>query len=189
MARKGAQGLYDVKGDLTTLGKIIGGGMPVGAFGGRTEVMDCLAPDGGVYQAGTLSGNPVAMAAGLVTLQKVNGDSFYQSLEKMTEKLVTGLMEKAAVAGIPMLANHVGPMFGLFFTDQEKVTCFDEVMNCNGDRFNAFFHGMLDRGIYLAPSAFEAGFISSAHTEEDIQRTIEAAEQVFFDIIIACVLE
>lgn len=176
---QGAQGLYGVQGDLTTLGKIMGGGMPVGAFGGREDIMSCLAPDGGVYQAGTLSGNPVAMVAGLATLQKASGDSFYEALSKKTEILVSGIVESARDAGIGMSSNRVGAMFGLFFTDEKEVTCFDDVMNCNTDRFNQFFNEMLNQGIYLAPSAFEAGFVSSAHSESDINTTIEAAQNAF----------
>ena len=176
---QGAQGLYGVCGDITTLGKIIGGGMPVGAFGGRNDIMACLAPEGGVYQAGTLSGNPVAMAAGLETLKRADGNSFYQSLATKTEALVSGLLTKAVEAGIPLCANQVSGMFGLFFTEADQVTCFEEVMRCDGERFNKFFHGMLDHGVYLAPSAFEAGFVSAAHTDVELSRTIEIAGQVF----------
>ena len=179
VGHQGAQGLYGVRGDITTLGKIIGGGMPVGAFGGRSDIMACLAPEGGVYQAGTLSGNPVAMAAGLETLKRASGDDFYHSLAMKTEMLVNGLLTKAREAGVPMCANQVGGMFGLFFTEAEKVTCFEEVMQCDGERFNRFFHGMLDHGVYLAPSAFETGFVSAAHSDLEISRTIESAEQVF----------
>lgn len=175
---QGAQGLYGVRGDLTTLGKIIGGGMPVGAFGGRADIMARLAPDGGVYQAGTLSGNPVAMAAGLATLKALQEEGFYPSLFSKVGRLVDGVLEAAKSAGVPMSANRIGGMFGFFFTDVDPVTRFSEVMACDSDRFRRFFHGMLDAGIYLAPSAFETGFVSAAHTNEDIDATIQAAERV-----------
>lgn len=175
---RGAQGLYDVQGDITALGKIIGGGMPVGAFGGRAEIMAQLAPEGGVYQAGTLSGNPVAMAAGLATLRGTEGAGFYESLDQRTAQLVDGILAAAGECGIPMRANRVGPMFGLFFTDAPAVNGFADVSACDGERFNRFFHGMLDHGIYLAPSSFEAGFVSAAHSEEDIRETVEAARMV-----------
>ncbi|WP_423909574.1 glutamate-1-semialdehyde 2,1-aminomutase [Candidatus Spongiihabitans sp.] len=176
---RGAQGLYGVHGDLTTLGKIIGGGMPVGAFGGRRDIMAHLAPHGRVYQAGTLSGNPVAMAAGLATLKAIEQPDFFERLSAQTEKLVAGILNVATIHGIALTANQVGGMFGLFFTHQKPIVTFSEVMACDLGKFNQFFHGMLDRGIYLAPSAFEAGFVSSAHTDEDIERTIEAAHAVF----------
>ncbi|MEJ2177230.1 MAG: aminotransferase class III-fold pyridoxal phosphate-dependent enzyme, partial [Gammaproteobacteria bacterium] len=168
-----------VHGDITALGKIIGGGMPVGAFGGRAEIMNHLAPEGGVYQAGTLSGNPVAMAAGLATLKGTESEGFYQSLEDITESLVQGVVQAAGKHGIAMSANQVGPMFGLFFTEKSKVSSFADVSACDGDRFNRFFHGMLDHGVYLAPSAFEAGFTSAAHEQADIDATIDAADKVF----------
>jgi glutamate-1-semialdehyde 2,1-aminomutase len=176
---QGAQGLYGVQGDVTTLGKIIGGGMPVGAFGGRKEIMAQLAPEGSVYQAGTLSGNPIAMAAGLATLEGLNQPDFYDQLESKTKKLVNGILQGADVYGIDLTANQVGGMFGLFFTRQNPVTSFSDVMACDGEKFNRFFHGMLSRGIYMAPSAFETGFVSSAHTDDDIEKTIEAAQAVF----------
>jgi glutamate-1-semialdehyde 2,1-aminomutase len=179
VGEQGAQGLYGVTGDLTTLGKIIGGGMPVGAFGGRVEIMTHLAPDGAVYQAGTLSGNPVAMAAGLATLEQASGKEFYLDIGAKTERLVYGMNEVAKKCGIALVTNRVGAMFGIFFTDRASVTCFDDVMNCDTQRFNVFFHGMLDRGIYLAPSAFEAGFVSCAHSNADIDSTIDAAREVF----------
>jgi len=179
VGEQGAQGLYGVIGDLTTLGKIIGGGMPVGAFGGRVEIMTHLAPDGAVYQAGTLSGNPVAMAAGLATLEQASGKEFYLDIGAKTEKLIYGMNEVAKKCGIALVTNRVGAMFGIFFTDRASVTCFDDVMNCDTQRFNVFFHGMLDRGIYLAPSAFEAGFVSCAHSNADIDSTIDAAREVF----------
>ncbi len=176
---QGAQGRYGVPGDITVLGKIIGGGMPVGAFGARAEIMAHLAPEGGVYQAGTLSGNPVAMAAGIATLRGTEAQGFYQTLEQRTMQLVEGILEAAGERGIPMRSNRVGAMFGLFFTDRPAVTGFDDVGACDGDRFNRFFHGMLEEGIYLAPSAFEAGFVSAAHSEEDISATVDAARRVF----------
>ena len=176
---RGAQGVYGVTSDLTVLGKIIGGGMPVGAFGGSAEIMSQLAPDGGVYQAGTLSGNPVAMAAGLATLKAVAAEGFYDELDAAAEHLVAGLLEAAGQAGVALRANRVGAMFGLFFTEQREVNSFADVMACDTDRFKAFFHGMLEGGVYLAPSAFEAGFISSAHGEREIRQTIEVAKSVF----------
>ncbi|WP_424946339.1 glutamate-1-semialdehyde 2,1-aminomutase [Candidatus Spongiihabitans sp.] len=176
---QGAQGLYGVHGDLTTLGKIIGGGLPVGAFGGRSEIMAHLAPQGGVYQAGTLSGNPVAMAAGLATLEAVARAGFYAALSARTKRLTDGILRAAAMHAIGLSANRVGGMFGLFFTERAPVATFAEVMACDRERFKRFFHGMLRRGIYLAPSAFEAGFVSAAHTNADIDQTIEAADAVF----------
>ena len=175
---RGAQGLYGVEGDITALGKIIGGGMPVGAFGARAEIMAHLAPEGGVYQAGTLSGNPVAMAAGLATLRGTETEGFYESLGERTEQLVDGILAAAADHGIPMCANRVGPMFGLFFTDASEVKGFADVSACDGERFNRFFHGMLEQGVYLAPSSFEAGFVSAAHSEDDIAVTVEAARKI-----------
>ncbi len=176
---QGAQGVYGVTPDLTTLGKVIGGGMPVGAFGGKNEIMDYLAPVGPVYQAGTLSGNPVAMAAGLKTLELISKPDFYKTLTKTTEKLVSGIKERANQAGIAMTSNQVGAMFGLFFSKEEKVTGFSQVMKCDQELFKRFFHGMLEQGVYLAPSAFEAGFVSVAHTDEDIEKTLDAASVVF----------
>ena len=176
---QGAQGHYNVMPDLTTLGKIIGGGMPVGAFGGHLKIMEHLAPVGPVYQAGTLSGNPVAMAAGLKTLELISVPGFYQALTTKTKNLTSGLKEQALKAGIPLTTNSVGGMFGLFFTGQPKVTSFAEVMGCDQERFKHFFHAMLDQGIYLAPSAFETGFVSAAHSEETITTTLAAAEAAF----------
>ncbi len=176
---RGAQGVYGVTGDLTVLGKIIGGGMPVGAFGGRAEIMAHLAPDGGVYQAGTLSGNPVAMAAGLATLEAVAGKGFYDELDAAAERLIAGLLKAAGEAGVALRANRAGGMFGLFFTERPKVNTFADVMACDSERFKGFFHGMLERGVYLAPSPFEAGFISAAHGDDEIGQTIEAAKAVF----------
>ncbi|MDH5785080.1 MAG: glutamate-1-semialdehyde 2,1-aminomutase [Chromatiales bacterium] len=175
----GAQGHYGVKPDMTTLGKVVGGGMPVGAFGGKREIMHKLAPLGPVYQAGTLSGNPVAMAAGLATMKLVEQPGFYEGISAKVERLVNGIMAEAKKAGIPMSENHIGGMFGLFFTEEEKITSYGQaVEKGDGERFNKFFHGMLKEGVYLAPSAFEAGFVSSAHTDADIDETIAAAGRV-----------
>ena len=176
---QGAQGLHNIRPDLTTLGKIIGGGMPVGAFGGRRDIMECLAPLGGVYQAGTLSGNPVAMAAGLKTLELIAQPDFYTSLTAKTEQLTTGLKQRAASAGIAFTTNQVGGMFGLFFSEETKISNFSQVMQCDQARFKRFFHAMLEAGVYLAPSAFEAGFVSAAHSDEDLQQTLDAVEIVF----------
>ncbi|MEW6253797.1 MAG: aminotransferase class III-fold pyridoxal phosphate-dependent enzyme, partial [Planctomycetota bacterium] len=174
----GAQKLLGVRPDLTTLGKVIGGGMPVGAFGGRADVMDKLAPSGPVYQAGTLSGNPVAVAAGLATLEAVSAPGFYEALAARTERLVRGLAAAAQDAGVTFSADAVGGMFGLYFAARPPAS-FAEVMQCDKEKFNRFFHAMLDRGIYLAPSAFEAGFVSAAHTDADIDATLAAAREVF----------
>ncbi|MBU9826559.1 glutamate-1-semialdehyde-2,1-aminomutase [Rahnella aquatilis] len=179
VALGGAQDYYDVMPDLTCLGKIIGGGMPVGAFGGRRDVMEALAPTGPVYQAGTLSGNPIAMAAGIACLTQVAQPGVHQTLTERTTQLAEGLLDAARKENIPFAVNHVGGMFGLFFTDAETVTCYQDVMKCDVERFKKFFHLMLDEGVYLAPSAFEAGFMSIAHTQEDIQRTIDAARRCF----------
>lgn len=175
---QGAQGYYRVTPDLTTLGKVIGGGMPVGAFGGRLEIMACLAPSGPVYQAGTLSGNPVAMAAGLKTLELISVPGFFEELTQKTEKLTQGMKARAASAGVSLTTNSVGGMFGLFFTDQPEVSTFAQVMQCDQGLFKRFFHAMLDQGVYLAPSAFEAGFVSAAHADEVIDRTLDIAEEV-----------
>ncbi len=179
VSHKGAQGYYNIKADLTTLGKVIGGGMPVGAFGGRRDIMQMIAPSGPVYQAGTLSGNPVAMAAGLKTLELLEQPGFYENLSSKTTKLVEGLQKLADEAGIPFTTNHVGSMFGFFFTSEKKVTNFKQVMACDIPRFNKFFHGMLKRGIYLAPASYEAGFMSGAHTDDDLKATLQAANEVF----------
>ncbi len=176
---QGAIGHYNIDADLVTLGKVIGGGMPVGAFGGKRDIMSQLAPLGPVYQAGTLSGNPVAMAAGIATLDKLCAPGFYQALFEHTQLLVDGLRERARAAGINFTTNHVGSMFGIFFTDNPEVSNFQQVMACDTDRFNRFFHGMLERGVYLAPAAYEAGFMSAAHTEQEIQVTLDAAAQAF----------
>ena len=174
-----AQGRYGIKPDLTTLGKVIGGGMPVGAFGGRQEVMNHIAPTGPVYQAGTLAGNPVAMAAGLKNLEIISRSGFYEELERKTNVLVDGILAAAESKKIALRANRVGAMFGLFFTDQERVSRFADVSRCDVERFKLFFHAMLKQGVYLAPSAFEAGFVSSAHTDAQIQQTIDCADQAF----------
>ncbi len=179
----GAQAYYGVKPDLTTLGKVIGGGMPVGAFGGRADIMDYLAPVGPVYQAGTLSGNPVAMAAGLAALEQISKPGVYEQLTEKTRALTSGIVEKAKALGVPMTSNQVDSMFGFFFTDQAQVASFADVGKCDGERFNAFFHGMLQEGIYLAPSSYEAGFMSLAHSDDDILTTINAAERVLKNIV------
>jgi len=179
VARGGAQELYGVKPDLTTLGKIVGGGMPVGAFGGRREIMEHIAPLGPVYQAGTLSGNPVAMAAGLATLEGIGVPGFHARLAATTDRLVAGLRDAAQRSGVPVSTNHVCGMFGLFFTGAAQVRTYAEATTCDVERFKRFFHGMLDEGVYLAPSAFEAGFVSSAHTDREIDATIAAAQRVF----------
>ena len=178
VALGGAQSIYKIKPDITILGKVIGGGMPVGAFGGRADIMNHLAPDGPVYQAGTLSGNPVAMAAGMATLNAIAQPGFFEALEQSTRRLLDGLRNVARENGIPFTTTQSGGMFGLFFTEEETISRFDQVMACNVPRFKHFFHGMLDQGIYLAPSAYEAGFVSSAHTNEHIQATINAARTV-----------
>ena len=179
VALGGAQSIYKVTPDLTTLGKIIGGGMPVGAFGGKRDIMQQIAPTGPVYQAGTLSGNPIAMTAGLKTLEIISRPNFYSDLSDKTQQLLKGLKEKAEAANIPFTTAQVGAMFGLLFTDIVKVSSFQQVMDCDSERFKQFFHGMLEHGVYLAPSSFEAGFLSSAHSSVDIQKTLDAAASVF----------
>jgi glutamate-1-semialdehyde 2,1-aminomutase len=179
VALGGAQSLYGVSPDLTTLGKIVGGGMPVGAFGGRREIMEKIAPLGPVYQAGTLSGNPVAMAAGLATLELICEPGFHSRLAQKTKQLVDGLTQAARASGVPFSANQVCGMFGLFFTDKSPVRYFREVMACDAQRFNRFFHAMLEEGVYLAPSAYEAGFLSAAHSATEIDATIAAARRAF----------
>jgi glutamate-1-semialdehyde 2,1-aminomutase len=178
VAKGGAQALYGITPDLTTLGKVIGGGMPVGAFGGRREVMRKIAPLGPVYQAGTLSGNPMAMAAGLAMLELLEAPDFYTKLEAKTRTLIEGLGHAAREAGLPFVGNFVCGMFGLFFTREPEVGNYAQVMASDVDAFRHFFHGMLLEGVYLAPSAFEAGFMSSAHSEEDIDATLKAAHRV-----------
>ena len=178
----GAQELYGIRPDLTTLGKVLGGGLPVGAFGGRAEIMAHLAPLGPVYQAGTLSGNPLAMSAGIATLKKVGAPGFFDALTETTRSLVTGMAQAAADGGVPLATESVGGMFGLFFTENDRVSSFAQVMACDSERFSTFFHGMLKRGIYLAPSAFEAGFVSVTHSEAEISETLTAAAEVFAEL-------
>jgi glutamate-1-semialdehyde 2,1-aminomutase len=175
---QGAQGLYGVVPDLTTLGKVIGGGMPVGAFGGKRAIMEKIAPLGPVYQAGTLSGNPVAVAAGLATLSAIQSPGFYDRLAQRTQQLTTGLVNAAQRAGVVFSAQSVGGMFGIYFAKRVP-TSFAEVMACDKEAFNRFFHRMLDAGVYLAPSAYEAGFVSAAHSAADIERTIALAAEAF----------
>lgn len=176
---QGAQGYYGIEADLTCLGKVIGGGMPVGAFGGKKHIMENIAPLGPVYQAGTLSGNPVAMAAGLATLDLISQKGFYEPLFSKTEKLVNGLRSAADKAGVAMTSNHVGSMWGLFFTEAKTVCNYQQVIACDTQRFNKFFHGMLGEGVYLAPASYEAAFMSSAHSDDDIEATIAAAARIF----------
>ncbi|MEX2367223.1 MAG: glutamate-1-semialdehyde 2,1-aminomutase [Pseudohongiellaceae bacterium] len=179
VAAGGAQELFNVSPDLTTLGKVIGGGLPVGAFGGRREIMEMLAPAGPVYQAGTLSGNPLAVAAGLVMLEEITRPGFYESLTANTAKLLAGLTDLAKAAGIPFTTAQAGAMFGCFFSEEDQISTFNQVMSCDQDRFRQYFHFMLEGDVYLAPSAFEAGFMSAAHGEEEIQLTLTAAESAF----------
>ncbi len=179
VALGGAQAHYGVTPDLTTFGKVIGGGLPVGAFGGKRKVMEHIAPLGPVYQAGTLSGNPIAMAAGLATLTQLQEPDFHSKLTQATEALVKGLQQAADDAGIAMTTNQVGGMFGLFFTEDKKVSFYEQVVASNQERFKQFFHAMLDRGVYLAPSAFEAGFVSAAHGDAEIEFTLSAAREAF----------
>ncbi len=175
---QGATGHFHIDADLICLGKVIGGGMPVGAFGGKREIMQQIAPLGPIYQAGTLSGNPVAMTAGLTTLNLVSQTGFYEPIFEKTSALMAGLQERADDAGIPFTTNHIGTMFGIFFTAAETVNNYQQVMACDTERFGKFFHGMLQEGVYLAPASYEAGFMSAAHTETDIQFTLDAAERV-----------
>jgi glutamate-1-semialdehyde 2,1-aminomutase len=179
VALGGAQAYYSVTPDMTTLGKVIGGGMPVGAFGGKLEIMQQIAPLGPVYQAGTLSGNPIAMTAGLRTLELISARGFFDTLSAKVENLVNGIREAARAANVPFTENHVGGMFGLFFTEQSQVSDYAGATSCNQEHFKAFYHAMLERGVYLAPSAFEAGFVSAVHSETDIKATIAAASEAF----------
>jgi len=179
VARGGAQARYGVTPDLTTLGKVIGGGLPVGAFGGRRDIMEHIAPLGPVYQAGTLSGNPLSLAAGLATLELATADGVHEQLDATARRLVTGLQAAADRAGIPFTTNQVGGMFGCFFSTQPVISRFSQVSACDLDRFRRFFHGMLDAGVYLAPSAYEAGFVSSAHSDAVIDETLDIAARVF----------
>ncbi len=179
VAKGGAQAIFGIEPDLTTLGKVVGGGMPAAAFGGRAEVMASIAPDGPVYQAGTLSGNPVAMAAGLATLEQIDQPGFYESLSETTRRLSDGLAAAAADAGVAVSTENEGGMFGLVFTADGPVRSYAQVAAADVERFKKFFHGMLDEGVYLAPSAFEAGFVSAAHSDDDIDATVAAARKVF----------
>lgn len=179
VSSSGAQGYYGVTPDLTTLGKVIGGGMPVGAFGGRKDVMQFIAPTGPVYQAGTLSGNPIAMSAGLAQMEELCAEGLYEELAAKTKRIAEGFKAAANKHGIPMSINYVGGMFGLFFTEEDTVTRFDQVTQCDAEKFPVFYHGMLNEGVYLAPSAYEAGFLSMAHGEKELEETLAAADRVF----------
>ncbi|QYJ89083.1 glutamate-1-semialdehyde 2,1-aminomutase [Shewanella halotolerans] len=179
VSKSGAQGHYGITPDLTTLGKVIGGGMPVGAFGGRKEVMQFIAPTGPVYQAGTLSGNPIAMSAGLAQMEELCAEGLYEELAAKTKRIAEGFKAAANKHGIPLSINYVGGMFGFFFTELEQVTRFDQVTQCDAEAFRIFYHGMLDEGVYLAPSAYEAGFLSMAHGEKELEETLAAADRVF----------
>ena len=180
VALGGAQQVYNVSPDLTALGKVIGGGLPVAAFGGKREIMNHIAPLGPVYQAGTLSGNPLSMASGIAMLTALESDkSFYENLGLRASKLVDGIVAEAKSNDIPMTSNYVGGMFGLFFSSEDKVTNFSQASSCDIELFKKFYNAMLKNGIYLAPSAYEAGFLSIAHTDEDINKTIETASAVF----------
>ncbi|MAD15848.1 MAG: glutamate-1-semialdehyde-2,1-aminomutase [Alteromonadaceae bacterium] len=182
VALGGAQAKYNIVPDLTCLGKVIGGGMPVGAFGGKRDIMQHIAPSGPVYQAGTLSGNPVAMAAGLAALNQVKRPGLYDELSDATKTLAEGIKTIANGLGIPMSVNYAGSMFGLFFTDVERVTNYQQAINCNTEQFNHFYHGMLENGVYLAPASYEAGFVSAQHSPEIIQQTLQIAEKVLADV-------
>ena len=179
VAKGGAQALFGIEPDLTTLGKVVGGGMPAAVFGGRAEIMASIAPDGPVYQAGTLSGNPVAMAAGLATLEIIDEPGFFKALAERTRQLADGLIAIANDTNVPLAVDCEGGMFGFVFTDDAPVRCLEQVANADIDRFKAFFHGMLDAGVYLAPSAFEVGFVSAAHGDDEISKTLDAARKVF----------
>lgn len=179
VAKGGAQAYYNITPDLTCLGKVIGGGMPVGAFGGKTEIMDYIAPVGPVYQAGTLSGNPIAMAAGLKALELLDVDGLHDELEAKSKRICDGFKAAAEKAGIELTTNYAGGMYGFFFTSEETVTTYQQATECDLERFKKFFHLMLDEGVYLAPSAFEAGFVSTAHGDAEIEATIAAAERAF----------
>ena len=179
VALGGAQAFYNITPDLTTLGKVIGGGMPVGAFGGKKAIMDYIAPVGPVYQAGTLSGNPIAMAAGLAALNELSQGDKHQQLATATEKLAMGFKAAAERNGISLSINYAGAMFGFFFTDEEQITTYEQATACDGEKFKRFFHLMLEHGVYLAPSAFEASFLSTAHTDEILDKTLAAADKCF----------
>jgi glutamate-1-semialdehyde 2,1-aminomutase len=182
VSRGGAQEYYNVVPDLTTLGKVIGGGMPVGAFGGKAAIMDYIAPVGPVYQAGTLSGNPVAMAAGLASLTQLEDPELYPNLFAKVGKLTSGLQERADAAGIPFTTNKAGSMFGFFFSKDQHITSYQQATECNMEHFRKFYHSMLKQGIYMAPSAFEAGFMSAAHSDADLDETLAAAERAFAEL-------
>ena len=179
VALGGAQALFGITPDLTTLGKVIGGGMPAAAFGGRADVMKSIAPDGPVYQAGTLSGNPLAMSAGLATLDLISEDGFYTTLEEKTSRLADGLSTAARDAGVPLAVEWLGGMFGYVFSDEGPIRSFEQVKAADLTRFKRFFNEMLARDIYFAPSAFEAGFVSAAHGDEELDKTLQAAREVF----------
>ena len=182
VARGCAQSVLGIEPDITTLGKVIGGGMPAAAYCGKADVMASIAPDGPVYQAGTLSGNPVAMAAGLKTLELLDNEDFWTALDNKTKTLVEGLASAAADAGIPVSVEHLGGMFGLVFTDDGPVRSYAQVAAADVGRFTKFFHGMLAAGVYMAPAAFEAGFVSIAHSDDDLDETIAAAAKVFAEL-------
>jgi glutamate-1-semialdehyde 2,1-aminomutase len=182
VALGGAQEHFGITPDLTALGKIIGGGMPVGAFGGKRAIMEHISPLGPVYQAGTLSGNPIAMTAGLKTLELIGEPGFHDRVAAQTERLTNGLEAQARAAGIGLSTNRAGAMFGLFFTDDGPVTNYAQATACDQEQFRRFFHAMLDQGVYLAPSAFEAGFVSGAHGDAEIDATLEAASKAFADL-------
>lgn len=179
VALGGAQSLYKIQPDLTCLGKVVGGGMPVGAFGGRKDIMSHLSPEGSVYQAGTLSGNPLAMTAGLATLKAIQAPGFFDSLSKKTAYLAQGIQQVADAAGVPVYTHSIGGMFGIFFTQEGPIEHFAQVMQCDLDRFKTFFHFMLDHGVHLAASAYEAGFVSAAHSIDDLDKTIELTGEAF----------
>jgi len=182
VAYGGAQSLYGIVPDLTCFGKVIGGGLPVGAYGGKKEIMSQIAPQGTVYQAGTLSGNPIAMTAGIATLKQLKKDGVYESLEERSSRLVAGLASAAQKAGVPAKVEHVGSMLGMFFTDRD-VACFDDAKTCDLELFSSFYQGMREQGVYIAPSQFEALFLSSAHTDEHIDATANAAEKVLMNLV------
>lgn len=182
VARGGAQEHYSVVPDLTCLGKVIGGGMPVGAFGGKAEIMRQIAPTGPIYQAGTLSGNPVAMAAGLAALTQIKAEGLYEQLSDTTAQIAEGIKAIANKYGVPMTVNYAGSMFGIFFTDIERVTNYQQAINCDTETFNRFYHGMLKRGVYMAPASYEAGFVSAAHSPEIVEKTLLVADEVFAEL-------
>ena len=182
VSRGGAQERYGVTPDLTCLGKVIGGGMPVGAFGGKKSILTHIAPTGPIYQAGTLSGNPIAMAAGLAAMEQIAEPGLYEPIFNSTKALVEGFQAIADEHGIPFTTNHAGSMFGLFFTDVEKVVNYQQAINCNQERFKQFYHGMLDEGVYLAPASYEAGFVSKMHTQDIVDATLKAARTVFANL-------